>query len=515
MKLLATYMILALTIPQNAFAAQFADTVMDATFKLFNSASTSTCFFVRNSKPDASLYLVTTAHTLERMNGETAIVVLRRRDDNGLYKRVDHEIVIRKGTRIKWRRHEKHDVAVLAVDDSLPVPVTAIGIDRLADAERFAAEGVGICDRLFVFTYPERFESSRAGHPIARQGIFSSPPLLAPKSSPTFLADFTTFPGDSGGPAFIHGKDGKPLVVGVVVGQQHHDERIDSVYESRVVKHPFRLGLVLHAHHIRETLRTAANSPQVTKETTESLRISLAADDWGDAQKADILNVLNSAALPLWVSAGKPELRPVTVFNDSKGPLVAFDRGEADTYKVLLNVKGRLWARFAFQFSHEMCHVLGNYRDVPNRQMWLEEALCECASLYSLRAMGESWKSKPPYPNWKSYAASLTQYADDRIAGAPVVSSDNLQEWYEQNKDTLDATATNRELNLVVAVRMLKIFERHPQAWRVVRSLNLGSSSENSTLEQYLSGWHERAEMEQKPIVEDIASLFRISLSPR
>ncbi len=515
MKFLAMYAILAMAIPQNVFAAQFAGTVMNATFKLFNPASTSTCFFVRNSKPDASLYLVTTAHTLERMKGETAIVVLRRQSDNGSYQRVDREIAIRKDSKTMWRRHEKHDVAVLKIDDSLPVPVAALAIDRLADAGRLAAEGVGICDRLFVFTYPERFESSRAGHPIARQGIFASPPLLSPKSYPTFLADFTTFSGDSGGPVFIPGKDGKPLVVGVVVGQQNHDERIESVYESRVVKHPFRLGVVLHAHHVRETLRFAANSPAATTEATVKLAISLASEDWGSAQKPDILNVLNSAALPLWSSAGKPRLRPIRVVSDSKGPLVAFDRGEADTYKVLLNVKGRLWARFAFQFSHEMCHILANYRDVPNKQMWLEEAICECASLYSLRAMGESWKSKAPYPNWKSYAASLTQYADDRIAGAPVVSPGDLQEWYEQNKDTLDSTATNRELNLVVAVRMLKIFERHPQAWRVVRSLNLGSPSENSSLETYFAGWYERAETEQKPIVEDVASLFKISLSPR
>lgn len=512
MKLLATTLILSVITCQNLVAADFAESVMDATFKLFNPASTSTCFLSQGSEKDAPLFLITTAHTLERMKGETAILVLRRSMEDGAFQRVDHEIEIRKGGKPLWRRHMNQDVAVLRIDDQLPVSVTPIAVDRLADAGMLTAEGVGICDRLFVFTYPERFESSNAGHPVARQGIFSSPPRLPADRYPTFLADFTTFSGDSGGPVFIQGTDEKPVIVGVVVGQQHHDERIESAYENRLVKHPFRLGIVLHARYVRETLKLAATASELTTDTAPSLSIELSPDGWPGAQESGVLKVLNSAALPIWSSAGKPSLRPIAVVHDPKGPLVAFDRGENDTYKVLLNVKGRLWARFAFQFSHEMCHILANYRDVPNQQMWFEEAICEAASLYSLRKMGGSWKVTPPYPNWKSYADSLTKYADDRIAGATPIESDDLVEWYERHRTMLGKTATNRELNLVAAIKLLEIFERYPNGWKSVRSLNRGDPTENRSLDAYLAGWYTRAAKGEKPIVKEIASLFMISV---
>ena len=40
------------------------------------------------------------------------------------------------------------------------------------------------------------------------------------------------------------------------------------------------------------------------------------------------------------------------------------------------------------------------------------ETLCEVASLFALRQMGEAWKTDAPYSNWKSYSVSLKGYAN-------------------------------------------------------------------------------------------------------
>jgi hypothetical protein len=240
-------------------AADFATEVMDATFKLFHPESTSTCFLLREGEAYSACYLVTTAHTLERAKGETATVVLRQRKPDGTFARLDHVTPIREGEKPLWTRHGKQDVAVLKLSGDLPVSVAALPVACLADEERIKAADVHICSRLFVLTYPERLEAHAAGLPIARQGIFASPPTLPSNVYPTFLADYTAFAGDSGGPVFIPTSgDAGPLVVGMVTGQYNHDEKIETRYEQRLIKHPLGLGIVVHARFIRETVDLAA-----------------------------------------------------------------------------------------------------------------------------------------------------------------------------------------------------------------------------------------------------------------
>ena len=112
----------------------------------------------------------------------------------------------------------------------------------------------------------------------------------------------------------------------------------------------------------------------------------------------------------------------------------------------------------------------------------------------------------------KSYAEALTDYADKRIGEAKPVPDNDLAVWYSQHKPTLDSTATNRELNLVAAVRLLAIFENHQNSWSVVRSLNVGPTSEHNSLGSYFADWHSRVAAPEKLIVEEIANRFAVKL---
>lgn len=262
MNIYLPFFIAILALAQPVSASNFATKVTDATFKLFHPESTATCFLLREEKADAPYYLVTAAHVLGRIKEETATLVLRRQKDDGGYERVDHKIRIREETKPLWVQHKTHDVAVLKISGPMPVPVSALKLEWLADAERLKKSEVRVCSSLFVLTYPTRFEANAAGFPVARQGIFSSPPLLPANDHPTFLADFTTFAGDSGGPVFIAKGDEKktPLVVGIVLGQHFHDEKFRSEYQEHHLRHPLGLGVVLHARYIRETFDLAVAS---------------------------------------------------------------------------------------------------------------------------------------------------------------------------------------------------------------------------------------------------------------
>ena len=241
-----------------ASAADFATEMLNATFKLFHVKSTGTCILVRREAPDESLYLVTAAHAFEKTEGDTAIVVLRELLADGSYARRDHTISIRSEGKPLWVRHATEDAAVLRLDEVPAFPVSALPLTSIADEAALSAAGLHICSALFVLTYPQRFEANKAGFAVARQCIVSSHLFLPIQRNPTFFADFTTFAGDSGGPAFVEGKDGHPLLVGIVIAQSRHDETVQTEYEERTIHHPLGLGTVLHAQFIRDTIEQAS-----------------------------------------------------------------------------------------------------------------------------------------------------------------------------------------------------------------------------------------------------------------
>ena len=238
-------------------ASDFATQVMNATFKLYNKDSTATCFIIKRGPDNAAQYLVTAAHVLERATGDSSLLVLREMNAAGGYKRIDFPITIRKDGAVLWTKHEKHDVAVLRLPEQLPVPFVALDESVLSTEQSLKAAGVHICSPLFVLTFPQRFEANGAGFPVARQGIWASPPLLPILTHPTFLGDFTTFAGDSGGPVFIRLDEERPMVVGLVLAQNHFDDRVKSEYEERLIRHPLGMGTILHAQYIRDTLGLA------------------------------------------------------------------------------------------------------------------------------------------------------------------------------------------------------------------------------------------------------------------
>ncbi len=239
-----------------------------------------------------------------------------------------------------------------------------------------------------------------------------------------------------------------------------------------------------------------------------ALSIRVSPGDWGGALPEDINAVARSAAESLDVLSDDEDLsiliEPTASEDDS--PIALMEPGPAGEFVVRLPVRGNLWARFAYQSSHEICHVLADTKTIAwDRFTWIEEVICETASLFALRKMATTWREDPPYPNWTDYATNLADYASERIVDPRhcVPPGESFMTWFARTVPSLEADSGRRDDNTVIAKELLPVFETIPGSWRAVRSLHDAPRGVQSRAE-YLSGWGEVAPGDHLEIINEI-----------
>ena len=206
--------------------------------------------------------------------------------------------------------------------------------------------------------------------------------------------------------------------------------------------------------------------------------------DWGTST-ADARKVLEAAGRELRKHVPDRAFPPIEVAPKG-GPITLFQRGPKGEIRVRLDVQGPYWAQYTFQFAHELGHVVCGYDADPHKQKWFEESVCEAASLYVLRRSAETWKTDPPYPNWKGYAASLTSYADERLKTAGLPAETSLAAWYRERRAQCEALAEDRPRNLIIAAQLLPLFEADPSRWEAFTWLNTETHTESTSFAGYL-----------------------------
>jgi hypothetical protein len=247
----------------------------------------------------------------------------------------------------------------------------------------------------------------------------------------------------------------------------------------------------------------------------EQLVIRVEATGWGNADREDIQKVLESAARELLPNI--PQERPIRmrVVPSAEAPQVDYRRAGDGEFTVRLNVRDRHWAQFAFQFAHELGHIVSHYErrndnNLGAENQWFEEAVCEAASLFVLARMAETWKVDPPYPNWKDFAPSLADYVAKRMQEVDAPSDGRMPAWFADNRDALRVDPYLRDRNRIVAAHLLRMLERDPARWEAMRYLNLGRPDAANSFEAYLENWYFSVPRADKPFVKDVADLLGV-----
>jgi hypothetical protein len=193
--------------------------------------------------------LITADHVFEDMKGREARVGYRTVGADGTWSYAPRPLQIRdaKGDPL-WTRHPERDVAAITLTAPEAFAKAAIPEGYLASAADIEDQDLAPGAELFVLGFPMGVAANGAGFPILRSGRIASYPV-SPKAAPTFLLDFSVFPGNSGGPVFItpaleraSTKTRHPLIAGVLTQQVQMGD------------HPLQIGIVTHARYVAETI---------------------------------------------------------------------------------------------------------------------------------------------------------------------------------------------------------------------------------------------------------------------
>jgi hypothetical protein len=149
------------------------------------------------------------------------------------------------------------------------------------------------------------------------------------------------------------------------------------------------------------------------------------AGEWGGSAPADASAVMIRMRMACLagvalVSDRQPDKLRAEDKPAAAAPSIWLHTGYAAGAWIIVVVGTRDWCKLAYQFGHELGHVLCNSWQLDARPrgpcQWMEEALAEAFSLRGLVLLADDWAHAPPFPNDAAYARSIRNYRDALLA---------------------------------------------------------------------------------------------------
>ena len=242
------------------------------------------------------------------------------------------------------------------------------------------------------------------------------------------------------------------------------------------------------------------------------LVINVESTGWGTVVPADVKAVALSAGNEVLKNIPGVPLETIILKNKiPNAPITLFKRGDNNEYIIGIDIGGNFWSQLAYQFSHEIMHVITNHENTKNDpNQWFEEAICEAASIQAIKDMAVSWQTNPPYPNFKIYSTSLASYYAGLVTedSRYLAANDTIAAWYLRERNSLRANPVQREKNEIIGTQIFYFLNAKPERWKATRYLNIGNFSEEPSLEQYLTEWENELPDDLKHVAVTISSWF-------
>lgn len=217
--------------------------------------------------------------------------------------------------------------------------------------------------------------------------------------------------------------------------------------------------------------------------------------NWGESPQTAVYAVLSrmrEACLSgiRLLSDQQPEKLQVDN-HDSGPPHIWLHTDHPGTAWIIVDIGTRDWCKLAYQFGHELGHVLCNswcWGDDPKPpSQWLEESVVEAFSLRGLTLLAESWEQNPPFPHDSAFAGAIQQYHANLVAGYREAAKIDFADWLHTGR-------TMPEINILApkgpaVAPILAELEQDKSCVEDMSALNRWPERTGLSIEEYLQRW--------------------------
>jgi hypothetical protein len=177
---------------------------------------------------------------------------------------------------------------------------------------------------------------------------------------------------------------------------------------------------------------------------------------------------------------------------------------------VIVDVGERDWSKLAYQFGHELGHVLANSwqrhaKPMPPCQ-WIEEALVEAFSIRGLRRLAESWQQDPPFAGDNGFGNAIAEYRQNiirhyaELAEGQGISRDPGR-WFADHRHSIEVPGLN-PFAQAASLTVLDEYERHPSCVEALGALNRWPGRSSVPVDDYFREWRASCvELEASPLL--------------
>jgi len=165
---------------------------------------------------------------------------------------------------------------------------------------------------------------------------------------------------------------------------------------------------------------------------------------------------------------------------------------------VVVDGTARDWCRMAYQFGHELGHVLSNSWQPDSLSLrpsiWLEEALVEAFTLRGLALIADSWEQDPWLPGEAGYSKDLRRYRDFLIGGyrkGTAGSKQWLAGWFADSRTAVESFLGGRAVAGPALLMILGELGRDNGCVEDLAALNRWHGRAAVPVEDYLRLWGE------------------------
>jgi hypothetical protein len=167
---------------------------------------------------------------------------------------------------------------------------------------------------------------------------------------------------------------------------------------------------------------------------------------------------------------------------------------------VIVDIGPRDWSKLAYQFGHELGHVLCNSwgpdAKPANPCQWLEEALVESFSIRGLGLLAESWQRDPPFAGDAAFGGAIRRYRDGVLAGyrafaAEVGADRGLGGWFRAHRGEMEKDGGVLGPGRAAIPTLLAELEAGAGRVEDLGALNRWAGRGGVAMEEYLRLWGE------------------------